>query len=264
MPEGHSIRHLADIHHGAFVGTKVQVSSPQGRFVEGAAVIDGKEMTATSAKGKHLFLHFGDDIVHIHLGLYGWFSTRKNKGQVPSDSTRLRICNEKYLSDLTGPTACEIMDHDATQTKKAKLGEDPIDDAANPQIVWQKIKKSKTAVGKLLMDQAVIAGIGNVYRAEILFMNNVSPFMLGRDLDEQRFHSMWKDSVELLKLGSIDGKIKTVREEHLTNDEVKLHGCTQTSYVYKRTGNPCRKCGTNVMSDDMNGRTIYWCPSCQT
>ncbi|WJZ48427.1 Fpg/Nei family DNA glycosylase [Actinomycetia phage DSL-LC01] len=263
MPEGHSIRHLATVHSYGFVGTKIEASSPQGRFAEGAALIDGQVMTDTSAHGKHLFLHFPDNVVHVHLGLYGWFKTRKNKGQKASNSTRLRVQNDAYISDLSGPTACEIMTYDEMIKKKSSLGEDPIHESANPEIVWQKIKKSRKSVGLLLMDQAVVAGIGNVYRAELLFLSNVSPFIPGKDLDEQTFRKMWKDSVDLLRLGAEDGKIKTVLEEHLTDDEVKLHGCTQTSYVYKRTGNPCRKCGSNIMSDDMGGRTVYWCPSCQ-
>jgi len=263
MPEGHSIRHLATVHSYGFVGTKVRASSPQGRFAEGAALIDGRVMTDTSAHGKHLFLHFDDVIVHVHLGLYGWFKTRKNKGQKPAESTRLRLENDDYISDLSGPTQCETMTVEEMIKKKSTLGEDPIHDSANPEIVWQKIKKSKKSVGQLLMDQAVVAGIGNVYRAELLFLSNVSPFMPGKDLDEKTFRKMWSDSVRLLRLGAEDGKIKTVLEEHLTNDEVKLHGCTQTSYVYKRTGNPCRRCDSNIMSDDMGGRTVYWCPSCQ-
>ena len=264
MPEGHSIRHLANVHSYGFVGERVRATSPQGRFTEGAAVIDGMHMTDTSAHGKHLFLHFDNEtIVHVHLGLYGWFRTKKNKNQQPGDSVRLRLATDSYISDLSGPTKCEIMSVEQMISKKQSLGQDPIHEEANPEIVWQKIKKSKKSVGQLLMDQSVVAGIGNVYRAELLFMSNVSPFIPGTALEENKFRKIWDDSVRLLRLGAVDGKIKTVMEEHLTEDEVMLHGCTQTSYVYKRTGNPCRRCSSSVMSDDMGGRTIYWCPVCQ-
>lgn len=263
MPEGHSIRHLATVHSYGFKGTEVRAESPQGRFTDGAAVINNRVMTDTSAHGKHLFLHFDDDIVHIHLGLYGWVKTRKYKQQKPTDSIRLRMYNAEYISDLSGPTCCEILTTGQMIEKKASLGQDPIHESARPELVWEKIKKSKKTVGQLLMDQAVVAGIGNVYRAELLFMSNVSPFIPGKELDESKFIKIWEDSVRLLRLGAVDGKIKTVFEEHLTDNEVLLHGCTQTSYVYKRTGDPCRKCGNTVKSDDMGGRTIYWCPTCQ-
>jgi endonuclease-8 len=263
MPEGHSIRHLATVHSYGFLGTAVQASSPQGRFAEGAELINNRVMTDVTCKGKHLFFHFDDDIVHIHLGLYGWFTTQKNKGQVAKDSIRLRITNEEYVSDLVGPTACEIFDKQKYMGKINSLGPDPLRDDADPEEAWQKIKKSKKTVGQLLMDQSVIAGIGNVYRAELLFLSNQSPFVPGKELHRDKFDSLWRDSVRLLTVGAEDGKIKTVAEGHLTNDEVKLHGCSQTSYVYKRTGNPCRVCSNTVQADDMGGRTLYWCPSCQ-
>jgi endonuclease-8 len=263
MPEGHTIRHLATVHSYGFVGTIVDATSPQGRFTDGAASINGSIMTETSAHGKHLFLHFDEKILHVHLGLYGWFKLRKFKNQEPGDSTRLRLSNGEYLSDLSGPTACEIYTYQQMLDKKAKLGPDPIHEDADPEKAWARISKSKKTIGGLLMDQATIAGIGNVYRAEILFLNNLSPFVSGKDVPREKFNSIWNDSVRLLKLGAEDGKIKTVNEKHLQMHGVELHGCTQYSYVYKRTGNSCLLCNQAVLSDTLDGRTVYWCPSCQ-
>lgn len=263
MPEGHSIRHLATVHSYGFVGTQVSASSPQGRFTEGAEKIDGQVMTDTSAHGKHLFLHFDEDIVHVHLGLYGWFKLRKFKDQQPGNAVRLRLLNSEYLSDLSGPTQCEIVTVDQMNEKKSKLGPDPIHDDADSSLAWERIAKSKKTIGELLMDQATIAGIGNVYRAEILFLNQLSPFIPGNQVSEQKFENVWNDSVRLLKLGAEDGKIKTVSQEHLIASGVELHGCTQYSYVYKRTGNDCLLCGDTVKSDLLAGRTVYWCPTCQ-
>lgn len=264
MPEGHTIRHLATVHSYGFVGTQVNATSPQGRFAEGAAQLNGQTMIDTSAHGKHLFLHFERDILHVHLGLYGWFKLRKQKGQEPKDSTRLRLSNYEYLSDLAGPTACELMTTQEMIAKKAKLGPDPIHEDADPEKAWARISKSKKTIGGLLMDQATIAGIGNVYRAEILFLNRLSPFIPGKDVTREKFDSIWDDSVRLLRLGAEDGKIKTVDEKHLLMHGVELHGCTQYSYVYKRTDNACLLCNTTVLADTLDGRTVYWCPSCQT
>lgn len=263
MPEGHSIRHLATVHSYGFVGTQIKASSPQGRFAEGALAINDREMTKTSAHGKHLFLHFDEDIVHIHLGLYGWFTTRKNKGQAAKDSVRLRIVNEDFISDLVGPTACEMFSLENMKLKINRLGPDPIHDDADPEKAWTKIHKSSRSIGGLLMDQSIIAGIGNVYRAELLFLSNLSPFIEGKYLEKEVFNNIWRDSVRLLKLGSEDGKIKTVEHKHLYDEEVKSLGHAQNSYVYKRFGEPCRVCSTTVMSIVLDGRTVYWCPSCQ-
>lgn len=263
MPEGHTIRHLATVLSYGYVGTQVKASSPQGRFAEGAAAIDGKTMTATSAHGKHLFLHFDKDIVHIHLGLYGWIKNKKNNGQEPTPATRLRLMNSEYLSDLSGPTACELITEEDRQVKLNRLGPDPIHEDADLEKAWTKIHKSSKTIGGLLMDQSTIAGIGNVYRAEILFLNQLSPFIPGRDVTREKFDSIWNDSVRLLRLGAQDGKIKTVDEEHLKMHGVELHGCTQYSYVYKRTDNACLLCNASIQSDSLDGRTVYWCPSCQ-
>lgn len=263
MPEGHTIRHLATVHSYGFVGTRVETSSPQGRFIEEAQRLNGRTMTDTSAHGKHLFFHFDDDIVHIHLGLYGWFTLRKNKNQAPGESVRLRMMNDEYLSDLVGPTKCELIDIEQMLVKKSKLGPDPIHEDADYEQAWEKIAKSKKTIGELLMDQSVIAGIGNVYRAEILFRANLSPYVPGKELRREKFEEIWKDSVELLRIGAEDGRIKTVRAEHLPREAHELHGNTQFSYVYKRTGNACLICDTTVQSADMAGRTLYWCPKCQ-
>jgi formamidopyrimidine-DNA glycosylase len=263
MPEGHTIRHLATVLSYGYAGTFIEASSPQGRFADGAAKINNRVMTATSAHGKHLFLHFDEDIVHIHLGLYGWIKNRKNKCQAPTDATRLRIMNSEYLSDLSGPTVCKIISHDERNIKLNALGPDPIHEGADLEKAWTKIHKSSKTIGGLLMDQSIIAGIGNVYRAEILFLNNLSPFIPGKDVTREKFDSIWNDSVRLLRLGAEDGHIRTVDPKHLTGVGVELHGTEHYSYVYKQTGCECLLCGDRIMSDMLDSRTVYWCPNCQ-
>lgn len=263
MPEGHTIRHLATLHNNAFVGTTVLAESPQGRFSDGAAALNGRTMTKTAAHGKHLFLHFDEDIVHIHLGLYGWFKLRKNKEQKPTDATRLRIANDLYISDLSAPTKCEIIDAAGLAKLTDRLGPDPLHPDADKEKAWEKIKKSTKPIGALLMDQSVIAGIGNVYRAEILFLAGLSPFIPGKNVPREMFDHIWNDAVRLLEIGARDGRIMTVAEEHMTGEEIVIHGQTQLSYVYKQTGQPCRICDQPVSQKDMVGRKLYWCAACQ-
>jgi endonuclease-8 len=178
----------------------------------------------------------------------------------------LRLSNDEYVSDLSGPTTCEILTYDEMLLKKSKLGPDPIHEDADPEKAWARIHKSKKTIGGLLMDQATIAGIGNVYRAEILFLNRLSPFIPGNEVSREKFDSIWKDSVRLLRLGSETGRIETVSDEHLATHGVANRGergDVHYSYVYKRTGNDCLLCGTRVSSGVLDGRTVYWCPECQ-
>jgi len=188
---------------------------------------------------------------------------RKNKSQEAKDSVRLRLKNLEYVADLVGPTACELMTPDQMSATTSRLGPDPIKEDADIEEAWKRIHKSSRTIGGMLMDQSIIAGIGNVYRAELLFRARLSPFIPGKQVDKEKFEEIWNDSVNLLRLGSLDGKIKTVDEKHLAMHGVELHGCTQYSYVYKRTGNACLICGETVKSDALDGRTVYWCPQCQ-
>lgn len=264
MPEGHSIRHLANLSDKAFRDQKVKVTSPQGRFAEEAALISDKTMTGAGAHGKHLFLRFDESqVIHVHLGLYGWLHFHKGPAAAPKSSVRMRIENEKYYADLIAPTACELLSFDGVEKILNRLGPDPIHNDADPEIAWAKIKKSSKPVGALLMDQSVIAGIGNVYRAELLFRSSVSPFIPGNQINKEKFDSIWKDSVELLKLGAVDGMIRTVRLEHMSDEEIKVHGNSQNSYVYKQTGKKCRMCKDTVKQVKLDGRELYWCPTCQ-
>jgi formamidopyrimidine-DNA glycosylase len=157
-----------------------------------------------------------------------------------------------------------LLQPDQVASILSRLGPDPIHLVANPEQAWNKIRKSSKSIASLLMDQSVIAGIGNVYRAELLFRSGTSPFTPGSQIDRKKFESIWKDSVELLKLGAIDGKIRTVKPEHMSEKEIKVHGCSQNSYVYKQTGGHCRICGDIVKQEKHAGRELYWCPTCQS
>jgi endonuclease-8 len=267
MPEGHSIKFFADVHERAFAGKTVQALSPQKRFADEAQIIDGKTLERTSAHGKHLFFHFDDEnIVHVHLGLYGWFKIFRGQPSEPKDTVRLRIINDEFTSDLTAPTKCELLDADGHARVLKKLGPDPIHEDADPMIALAKIQKSKKSIAELLMDQSVIAGIGNVYRAELLFIVNQNPFAAGKTIGDRTFFRMWYNAVSLLRDGAEDGMIRTVHPRFLTQDEIEAsqkYASAQFSYVYKRQGKLCRVCKSLIKSREIGGRTLYWCPTCQ-
>lgn len=263
MPEGHTIRHLATVHEKWFAGKKIKASSPQGRFALHARQIDDQVMTHASAHGKHLFLHFGKPIVHVHLGLYGWFTLTKATQEQPTGTTRLRLQNDEYTSDLVGPTKCELITEEQMHLITAKLGPDPIHEDADVEQAWNNISKSKKSIASLLMNQAAIAGIGNVYRAELLFRAQMDPMMPGNKISRDEFDEIWCDARALLRIGAVDGVIKTVNPQYLTNEEKAVGGHAQFSYVYKRTGLPCRICNTKIEQSNVDGRKLYWCPECQ-
>ena len=116
------------------------------------------------------------------------------------------------------------------------------------------------------MDQSVLAGVGNVYRAELLFRHRMHPLRPGNTLRSGQFRAMWDDLVELMTEGVRTGRIDTVRPEHTPEEmgrppRVDDHG--GEVYVYRRTGQPCHVCGATIRIGELQGRNLFWCPRCQ-
>jgi endonuclease-8 len=263
VPEGHSIRHFANVHYQFLGNTAVRASSPQGRFSDEAERINGLTFGKPTTHGKHLFFHFDDQIVHVHLGLYGWFTVTKRPQDTDKDTIRLKLENDVCTSRLTAPTKCELITQDKMESIISRLGPDPLLDDSDPRFAWDKIHTSKKTIASLLMNQSVIAGIGNVYRAEILHRCQVNPYLLGNELSYDKFMEIWDDARYLLRIGSVSGRIRTVPNDFLTEKEREVGGHAQFTYVYKRTEQPCRVCRTIVAQAEVDGRTLYWCQTCQ-
>ena len=271
MPEGHTIHRLAKTHRKRFVGREVAVSSPQGRFDRGAELVDGRTLRATDAHGKHLFHVYADDlVVHVHLGLYGKFTQHLGDDVAePRGQVRMRMVADGAWADLRGAIACEVLTEGEVDTLRGRLGSDPLRRDTDPETAWRRISRSRAPLATLLMDQSVIAGVGNVYRAEILFRHRLDPLLPGRELGRERWEAVWSDLVALLADGVRRGAIDTVVDEHLhegcAHDPDTGHGrgCGRAVYVYRRTGRPCRVCRTAVEKRSHAARNLFWCPSCQ-
>jgi endonuclease-8 len=273
VPEGHTLHRLAAALGAAFAGHPVRASSPQGRFSDSAALLDGRVLESTEAYGKHLFMAFDDgpaqDIVHVHLGLYGRFDVNPVEGPVPEPvgQVRLRLAGPTAYADLRGATACELLTRVERDAVLARLGPDPLRPGADPDVAWERIRRSRAPIAGLLMDQTVVAGIGNVYRAELLYRHRVDPFRPGRSLRARQWREMWDDLVALMTDGVRTGRIDTVRPEHLTDAELDAQHQAGPrrghSYVYRRAGEPCRVCGTRVRTQALQARNLYWCAKCQ-
>ncbi len=262
MPEGHTLHRLARLHQRRFAGSPVRVFSPQGRFAD-AAMVDGVEFRRASAWGKHLFHEYRSGaIVHVHLGLYGTFREHHIPMPEPRGQVRMRIVGTDYGTDLRGPTACEVIDEAQLAAILARLGPDPLRSDAAPELAWARISKSRKAIGALLMDQSVLAGVGNVYRAELLFRQGIDPYRAGRDIDEIEFRLAWADLVELMKVGVRRGRIIVIRPED--DHGAPAYGPRRPrTYVYRRAGEPCRLCDSPIRVAEMEGRNLFWCPTCQ-
>jgi len=264
VPEGHTLHRLARLHQKRFGRTPVIVSSPQGRFEEAAKAVSGRVLRKADAYGKHLFHHYdGGAVVHVHLGLYGSFTEQPLPMPLPVGMVRMRMIGTEYGTDLRGPTTCQVIDEGGVDDVVARLGPDPLRRNADPSPAWNRISKSRRMIGALLMDQAVIAGIGNVYRNELLFRHGIDPHRPGTHVSAVEFDDAWTDLVELMNVGLRRGKIIAVRPEHDHGAPSYLPDRPRT-YVYRRAGEACRVCGTPVRTEVLEARNLFWCPTCQT
>lgn len=283
MPEGHTIHRLARECRERFGGRGVRAASPQGRFADGAALIDGHVLSGAEVHGKHLFLGFdGAGWVHVHLGLYGKFTFGTGRAPAPVGQVRLRITGDGApgstsdsdgareasgaFADLRGPTRCELITEAEKDAVEDRLGPDPLRADADPEDAWSRLSRSRTTIAALLMDQKVVAGVGNVYRAEVLFRHGIDPYRPGCGLSRTEWDAIWTDLVELMHEGVRNNRIDTVRPHHTPEamgraPRVDDHG--GEVYVYRRAGLECHVCGERISTAGLAARNLFWCPNCQ-
>jgi formamidopyrimidine-DNA glycosylase len=199
----------------------------------------------------------------VHLGLFGKFKTFHHDPPSPTEATRLAMANGRSVVYLAGPTICELINPEQEDRLRARLGPDPLGGRRVFEQFADNLSRRRIPIGAALLDQRVVAGIGNVYRAEVLFKQAIDPRLPADELDRDRAGKLWLTITAELRRGEKAGRIVTVapsdvgvrRRSDIPRDE--------RLYVYKRDGLPCRRCGDTVRSTEMGNRPIWWCPSCQ-
>jgi formamidopyrimidine-DNA glycosylase len=344
MPEGHSVHRITRQFAANYVGRRVSVSSPQGRFAADAALIDGHVLVEARAVGKQMFLEFDNGLwLRVHLGMYGawdfageivWDATiasangrmgqTNQRGTVlddddddapvldsagensmhsigaprrtrvrmaesdtlravaepveaqgpngldtwppePVGQVRARLLTDAVCADLRGPTACEVIDAARVAEVIGRLGPDPIN-ADTPEAedaFTASVLKKPTPIGLLLMDQSVVSGIGNVYRAEMLYRARLNPHTPGKAVPEETVRALWRDWAHLLRIGVETGQMMTMDGLDRASYRAAMASRDDRHWVYKREGLPCRVCGTNIVLEELGARKLYWCPKCQ-
>jgi len=262
MPEGHTIHRIAKDHTPILVGLPVEVSSPQGRFAADASLINGVVLERIEPYGKHLFYWWANDVVgHVHLGLFGKFRVCVGPEVPPVQGlVRMRMSTTMGTIDLAGPTDCSIGSAATRDAIVARLGPDPLRRDAKSAKAVATMRKSRQPIGALLLDQKVLAGVGNVYRAEALFVNGIHPARPGADLSLDEAQGLWVTIAAMLKQGVKDNRIITIDRKEFPVTKGRARRGDNT-YVYHR--DICLRCGTPVQIIELGGRACYYCPVCQ-
>ena len=283
MPEGHKVHHLAAQHRAAFAGGEYAVSSPQGRFQTGAEELDGRRLLDVSAFGKHLFYEFegpgGPIALHVHLGRYGKYTPLTRPVPEPVGAVRVRIvrtddgAGELPVTpgtknpgpvvgfDLRGPTACETLAPHEVEAILDRLGPDPLAPRRGDEArVRAAFAKSKKPAGALIMDQPVIAGVGNIFRAEAFYELEMDPTRPANTLTDDEFAALWRVTKRQMKTGLQYGKIVTRTAREAGKSRAELNGLNRFR-IYRQPR--CPRCGTETHVFDLGGRTMYACRRCQ-
>ncbi len=261
MPEGHTIRRLRNDLDRLFGDGPITASSPQGRFADGAAVIDQRVVDRFEADGKHLFGHFGNDILHVHLGLIGKFGPAVDGADA---QCRLRLAASGISWDLRGPSTCAVISPDVHAAICAGLGPDPLGRSSDPSAFIEQINSTRKPIGAALLDQRRVSGIGNVYRAELCFLSGIRPTTSAATVDKTTLADMWDTIRTLMRRGVRQGRIITrdpsevggPRRLQRLDDDERL-------YVYKRDSERCHRCGTEIRLVEIAQRKCWYCPECQ-
>ena len=248
VPEGHLLHRTASELSADLAGRTVAASSPQGRF--DAAPVDGRTVGGAEAYGKHLLVHLQDaPSVHVHLGMRGLFLRYPDPAAPARSGVRLRLAGP-VAWDLIAPTTCELLDEAGVARVVSALGPDPLRPDATVEQAVTRLRAARGPVGGAMVDQAVWAGVGNAWRAELLFLARLDPSTAASALSERQAAQLWELTVRHMALGRDAGQVVS---DPTAPDE---------RWVYKRE--TCRSCGAPVRTAQVGGRTSYTCPVEQT
>lgn len=262
MPEGHSIYRYARQHRDLLGGKQVEATSPQGRFRKGAQRISGRRLLDVATHGKHLFYRWHRaETLHVHLGLYGRFSSFTGTAPPPTPATRLAMQADGVTVYLAGPSACELIAPTKEDEIRSRLGPDPLHAGRrgnNAAALAANLSRRTIPIGAAIIDQSVIAGLGNIYRAEVLFLAGLHPSVPANAVTPEKVQEIWDLSAKLLRKGVKEGKITTVPRRGARRDTA------ERVFVYQRERHACRKCGGPISMGESGNRTLWWCESCQS
>ena len=244
MPEGDSIRRAA-ARLRLLVGERVEASSPspRGLATNVARAVNGRVLESVDAVGKHLLLHFeGGVVIRSHLRMNGRWRVRARDGSPPRGRPWLVLTTEQWeASQWNGPVLT------IDDGRAARLGPDLLADEMSVDRLVARIRAvdERRLLGDVLLDQRVVAGIGNMWLAEILWHGRLSPWLaVGAATEDELTRALaWGREA---MLGSVAGR-------------------RPSRAVYRRKGRPCLRCGGAIRSRGLGelNRTAYWCEGCQ-
>ena len=263
MPEGDTIWQTAQTLRGVFAGRKVLSARsplPEVEIAIRQMRIVGQVVSNVVARGKHLQICFSDGpVLHTHLGMHGsWHVYRPgSRWRRPEWAARFVLETEKAFAVCFQAPVVELLSPAWTVAHPAlvSLGPDLLSVDFNAQEALQRIRlRNGFEIGVALMDQTLVAGIGNVYKSEILFLCRVNPFAKVAALDDGALVAIIDMAKRQMQRNLRPGSRRTRSD---ISDE--------RMWVYGRAGRLCSRCGSTILRQKQGeqARASFWCPGCQ-
>jgi endonuclease-8 len=269
VPEGDTIHRAADTLHRALVGravTRFTSVFPHLTRVDDTAPLAGRTIERVEARGKHLLIWFSGDLaLRTHMRMHGsWHIYRPGeRWQRPHHDMRIIIDTDAFQAvGFTIPVAEFSSSRELTRDSPLQqLGPDPLAPEFNAEEAFMRLRARRDLeIAEALLDQTAIAGIGNVYKSEVLFAARVNPFLLVPEMSDDRMRSVIDVAVRLMR-----ANVSTGGERRAQRRTTGRLDPSAALWVYGRAGKPCRRCGTPVSRARQGpyARSTYWCTRCQ-
>ncbi|QDU54753.1 Fpg/Nei family DNA glycosylase [Aeoliella mucimassa] len=259
MPEGDTIHRTANTLRPWLVGETITAARARDEIVDADSLVN-HQVRSIEARGKHLLIHFDHGLtIHGHSGMTGsWHIYPHGEAwQKPARQAALVLETHQLCVVFFNPKTLELLT--ATQLRRhrmlSSLGPDLLAEEIDlPSIAARYLAKGWLPIGEAVMNQTIACGIGNVYKSELLFLQNIDPFAPAATQTEQQWIELLSQARDLMQF-NLQAQPRTTRRE----------GSGGRLWVYGRRGEPCYLCGTPIHLSRQGdlGRTTYWCPECQ-
>lgn len=253
MPEGDTIHRVARRINAALAGRELGLAdapSPRSPLHRRAAELEGRSLVEAEAIGKHLLVHFsGGAVVHSHLGMNGRWRIAAD-GRLPFGKPWLRLAAGRAVASQTGGKVLRLVSESRLRGDPllARLGPDPLRPEFDSRQAAARLRASAAgrAVGDALLDQGLIAGVGNAIRNEALFGCGISPWRQVEALSDDQLERVVAEVERIMRVSVARGR--------------------RPRSIYRAHRTACPACGGQVRSRGQgdDNRTAYWCPACQT
>ena len=259
VPEGDNLARISDVLGRTLINQAVTRAG--GRAAAQFGRLVGSRVISVEARGKHLLIGFDNGLtLHTHLGLYGswhryrpgerWRRAPSRAGALVETASAVAVCFDPITVELMDTRALAIHPALSRLGPDASTADFDVDEAMRR---LGSADRAQVAIGDALLDQTLLAGVGNVIRSEVCFIERVDPFRPVADVDEGTRRLLLERSATILRANRGGGARVTTSL-----------GAAGRLYVYRRTGRPCYRCGTSIASRvSPGGRRVYWCPNCQ-